>query len=241
MFSIEQLRENLPVEAPIERPLRSGVRALDGLLGVGGLGAGQTVEWVGAPSSGKTGLLRAVVAGARRQGIAVALIDARRELLPIDWADDPREPLPGRLWVMRPPEPSEALFCAEVALRTRCFGLVVVDGAPAAPRAVGVRLQRLARHATATLVIVRGPDEQPGGARVHRRFVFGGQVEPVLDPIARRGPLAWRVSASRARGGPPDGTEALHLVEAPPTRLGTRPHGPDRPGNRTRAGGRYGL
>ena len=30
-------------------------------------------------------------------------------------------------------------------------------------------------------------------------------------------------------------------VEAPPGRLGARPHGPDRPGNRTRPGGRYGI
>ena len=227
-IQIEHLRGRLPVEVPIERPLSSGVRALDGLLGADGLGAGQTVEWVGAASSGKTGLLRAVVAGARRQGVAVALIDGRRELLAADWVDD----APGRLWVIRPPEPAEALFCAEVALRTRCFGLVIVDGAPAAARAVGVRLQRLARHATATLVLVRAPDEDAGGARVHRRFSFGGQVEPVMDPIARRGPLAWRISAARTRGGGAEDGQALHLVEATPDRLAQRPQGPDRPGDR---------
>lgn len=235
-IDIQSLRARLPVEAPIERPLSSGVRALDAVIGADGLGAGQTVEWVGAPSSGKTGLLRAVVADARRQGIAVALIDARRELIAADWVDDAA----GRLWVMRPPSPDEALFCAEVVLRTRCFGLVIVDGAPPAPRAVGIRLQRLARHATATLVLVRAPDEDAGGARVHRRFVFGGEIEPVADPIARRGPLAWRIHAARTRGGGPEDGRALHLVESPQDRLATRPHGPDRPGDRTAAGARYG-
>lgn len=237
MLSIEQLRQRLPVEAPIERPLRSGYRALDGLLGVGGLGAGQVVEWVGAPSSGKTGLLRAVVVGARRQGIAVAWIDAARELCPADWVDDAA----GRLWVLRPPEPAEGLFCAEVVLRTRCFGLVVLDGAPAPPRAVGVRLQRLARQATATLVIVRPPERIETGGRVGRRFQFAGRVEPAPDDIARRGPLTWRIAAARTRGGAPGETSALHLVEAPPDRLTAHALTPDRPGGRTRPGARYGA
>lgn len=236
MFSIEQLRQRLPVEAPIERPLRSGYRALDRLLGAGGLGAGQLVEWVGGPSSGKTGLLRAVVDGARRQGIGVAWIDAARQLCPADWAAEAA----GRLWVLRPPEPAEGLFCAEVILRSRCFGLVVLDGAPAPPRAVGVRLQRLARQATSTLVVVRPPDQTATGGRVGRRFVFGGHVEPVFDALERRGPLTWRIAAARERGGPPGDAAPLHLVEAPADRLTTHALTVDRPGNRTRPGTRYG-
>ncbi len=236
MFSIEQLRRRLPVEAPIERPLRSGYRALDRLLGLGGLGAGQLVEWVGAPSSGKTGLLRALVAGARQQGIGVAWIDAARQLCPADWAESHA----GRLWILRPPEPAEGLFCAEVILRTRSFGLVVLDGAPAPPRAVGVRLKRLARQATATLVVVRPPDQTQSGGRVDRRFVFGGRIAPVFDPLERRGPLTWQIAAARERGGPPGESRPLHLVEAPADRLAAHPLTPDRPGNRTRPGTRYG-
>lgn len=236
MFSIEQLRQRLPVEAPIERPLRSGYRALDDLLGSGGLGVGQLVEWVGGPSSGKTGLLRALVAGARRQGIGVAWIDAARELCPGDWAAEAA----GRLWVLRPPSPEEGLFCAEVMLRTRCFGLVVLDGAPSPPPQVGLRLQRLARQATASLVVVRRPDQSASGGRVGRRFVFDGRVEPVFDPVERRGPLTWQVAAARTRGGAPGETRPLHLVEGADDRVACHALVPDRPGGRTRPGVRYG-
>jgi len=236
MFSIEQLRQRLPVEAPIERPIRSGVRALDGLLGSGGLGAGQVVEWVGPASSGKTGLLRALALGARRQGVPVAWSDAGRQLCPGDWLDA----APGRLWVVRPPEPAEGVFCAEVLLRSRSFGMVVLDGAPSPARAVGIRLQRLARQATSTLVLMRGPDQTATGGRVTRRFAFAGQVEPVLDPVARRGPLTWRIDAARTRGGPPGDGRALHLVEAPADRIAAHAPTVDRPGTRTRAGTRYG-
>lgn len=240
MFSVEQLRQRLPGVAPaappIERPLRSGLRALDALLGPDGLAAGQTVEWVGAPSCGKTGMLRALVAGARRQGIAVALVDARRQLMPADWVDH----APGRLWVIRPPDPREGLFCAEIALRTRCFGLVIVDGAPSPATREGVRLQRLARQATSTLLLVRTPEERPSGGRVHQRFAFAGQIEPTLDALARRGPLTWQVTGARVRGGTPGERRMLHLVEAPPDRLAPYDFGADRPGGRTRAGARYG-
>ncbi|MCA9537686.1 MAG: hypothetical protein KC620_02285, partial [Myxococcales bacterium] len=195
MFSIEQLRA-VGTPAPIQRTLWSGVRSLDALFGVEGLQSGQCVEWVGAPSCGKTGLLRALVSSARRQGVGVAIVDAGAELLAADWVED----APGPLWVLRPPCRDEGAFCAEVTLRTGCFGLVVLDGAPPLDGTLGVRLQRLARKAAATLLLVRGPDERAGGGRVHRRFAFRAAVLPADDPLARRAPLTWAVEATPTRG-----------------------------------------
>ena len=168
MISIEALRQYTPPGPATSRCLRSEVRALDALLGAQGVQSGQLTEWIGAPSCGKTGLLRELVRGARRQGVSVAWIDAGAELLATDWA----EGAPGRLWVVRPPRRREAVFCAEHLLSTASFGLVVVDGAPPLEWSRSVRLQRLARRAGAALVMLGDVRAGTTQARAHRRFIF---------------------------------------------------------------------
>lgn len=228
------LRQTRP--APLARDWHTGVRALDRLLGAGGLPIGQITEWIGAPSSGKTGALRCLVAAARRAGVAVAWIDGSAALMAADWVDDGA---PAPLWVLRPPVPAEALFCAEIVLRTQCFGLVVVDGGSIASK-VGVRLQRLARQSSAALVHIRAPERHRGRV-VARRMTFQASPPPVpTDALAARAPLHWPIDITRGRGGPADAAR-LTLVEATPDRVAPYASGPDRPSTRTQAGARYGI
>jgi hypothetical protein len=191
---------------------------------------------VGAPSSGKTGALRTLVAAVRRTGVAVAWIDGEAELVAADWVDDGAA---APLWVVRPPIQAEALFCAEIVLRTQCFGLVVVEGGSIASK-VGVRLQRLARQSSAALVHVRAPERRKGRV-VAQRMAFAPAPPPVpANPLAARAPLSWPIDIERGRGGPARSAR-LTLVEAVPNRLTVYDYGPDRPSNRTQAGTRYGI
>lgn len=229
------LRETRP--APMARAVCTGVPGVDRVLGKGGVPVGQITEWVGARSSGKSGVLRTLVAAVRRQGMAVAWVDARRELMAADWVD-PGAMAP--LWVVRPPIVADAAFCAEVLLRTQCFGLVVLDGGPALPSSVGVRLQRMARQSAAALIVVRAPDARPSRS-VARRVAFEAACPPPsADPLAARAPLVWPVDMARSRGGA-QADARVHLVEPNPDRLTAYASGPDRPSTRTRAGARYGI
>jgi hypothetical protein len=224
------LRETRP--APLTLDLRSGLPGLDALLDDTGLPIGQLTEWLGAPSSGKTGLLRTLVRAVRHRGIPVAWIDARSELLAGDWAD---ASAPAPLWVLRPPSPVDAHFCAEVVLRTRSFGLVVIDGGPPLSDASGVRLQRMARKAAAALIRVRTPNE-PSSRLVRHRLTFNANSPSISTYLSKRAPLSWPVHAQRMRGGPQH-SQPLYLVEPTPQRLTAQPISP---AGRTRAGARYG-
>lgn len=208
----------------------TGLPSLDALLPGGGLPRGQVVEWVGSRSSGKTTLLRATFARLRASGESVALIDPAGTLFAPDW-----EGLvagEGRFWVIRPPDADEAVWCADLVLRSGAFGGVALlsttgvnsrhagDELPLR-RGVAVRLQRLAEEASAVFVAM---GHVPLAAL--RLFFRPGRIEPVqgvfgplLPPlrpvwvrVGKRGgvevPLLCPVSASwspetaRDRKGP---------------------------------------
>jgi hypothetical protein len=216
------LRDTRP-QPPAAAPLVTGVAEVDRLLGAEGLAVGRITEWVGAPSSGKTGVLRTLISRARRRGLAVAYVDGTRTLCPADWADE----APGLLWVVRPSTPADAPFCAELLLRARGFDLLVLDGAPPLDDALGVRLQRLARRAAAALVVVREARARAAGGPVASRLAFAAAPDAVDVP------LVWRIEVARERGAPaPPGR--LYLSEPLPNRLAAHPAPPDRPATRTR-------
>lgn len=172
----------------------TGVDALDRLLPRGGLPRGVAVEWVGPRSCGKTALLRSVLARLRARGESVALVDARRTLYAPDWA--PLAGEGGGFWVVRPSDPEEASWCADLLLRSGAFGGVALvpggeapaspgsgrsgrgqrreSGSPALGRSAVVRLQRLAEDAESLFVAAgRLPV-----AALRLRF-RPGRVEPV--------------------------------------------------------------
>jgi hypothetical protein len=158
---VESLRALLPAPLPTAPGLPTGLAALDRALASGGLPRGRLSEIVGA--TGKLTLLRPIVEAAARRGEWVTYIDASRTLAPRDWAGIEH------LTVIRPPQPAQAAWCADVVLRSAAFALVVLDSAPAISRAVAVRLMGLARESNAALVIVGSSSATKlgGAVRLH--------------------------------------------------------------------------
>lgn len=175
---IEEMEGGAP-RRPGRGAVPTGVAALDALLPRGGLPRGESTEWLGPRSCGKTAVLRAALARLRSAGEPVALVDARRTLYAPDWI--PLEGSDGLLWVVRPPSEAEAAWCADLLLRSGAFGGVALllgeggsRGGSSLGRGTAVRLQRLAEDAAAVLVVV---GELPVAA-LRLRF-RPGRVEPV--------------------------------------------------------------
>ncbi|MFN8666161.1 MAG: ATPase domain-containing protein [Gemmatimonadaceae bacterium] len=200
MTSLATLRQQLAaVIAPPPRPgsgiptgMPTGIAALDAVLSDGGLPLGRLTEIVGRRGSGKTTLVREIVAQALEDKRWVAYIDTARTLAPADWATLATTE---RLWIVRPPPASRATpppevahgpWCADVLLRSGAFGLVILDGSGALPHGVAVRLTRLARESNAAFVMLRD-EETPEG----QRAAVGGAVR-------------LRVRAHRIRDGSPN-------------------------------------
>jgi len=137
----------------------TGIAALDRMLG-GGLPRGRLTEVAGARGSGKTTIVRQVVATVVGAGGSVAYIDAGRTLAASDWVDvaAASDRAGGGFWVIRPPDPGRGAWSADVALRSGGFGLVVLDGVPTLTRAVTARLTQLAREGDAAVLAV-GEDD----------------------------------------------------------------------------------
>ncbi|MGI9038878.1 MAG: hypothetical protein ACR2GQ_08445 [Gemmatimonadota bacterium] len=176
----------------------TGLPPLDAVLPDGGLPRGRIVEWLGPPSSGKSAVLRASLEQLRRDGESVALIDGTRALYAPDWVT--LVPGEGEFWIVRPPSPREATWCADLLLRSGAFGAVALRvDEPAGGRAGGhsdllgqaasVRLQRLAEEASAvfvtlgrTAVAALRLGFRPGRIDPLQDAVFGPRLPP-LRPV----------------------------------------------------------
>ena len=207
----------------------TGVSSLDTLLPGGGLPRGQVVEWLGPRSSGKTTLLRATFAALRATGESIALIDPACSLYAPDWTSLIAGE--GRFWVIRPPDPTEAVWCADLILRSGAFGAVALlasthtvaaDGVdPLLRRAVTIRLQRLAEEANAVFLTVghvplaalRLSFRAGRVESIQRAFgPFLSSVRPIWVRVGKRGavevPLlcpvspSWGPEPARDRKGP---------------------------------------
>ena len=157
----QQLAEIVEGTRPTTPGLATGLAALDAALPGGGLPRGRLTEITGAPGSGVTTLARQLVAAALGAGWWVAYVDAARTLAPRDWAALGAHE---GLWVVRPPQAARGAWCADVLLRSGAFGLVVLDGAPALPRALADRLMRLARASDAAFVLLGAGGQRSGVA-----------------------------------------------------------------------------
>ena len=243
MTALETLRRHLDDTRPAPRPPADGISAfpsgfpeLDAVLPGGGIPRGRLTELRARPGQGRTTLLRSVVGATLAAGRWVAIVDAQRTLAPQDWAplleaarrareatgwapgrDDPTLP---RLAVVRPPDPERAAWCADVLLRAGAFALVVLDGAPALPRATVVRLTRLAHDRQVALVLAG--DDAPGavppvGAALRLGVSLAGEADPA--PVRER----TRVLALVPRGVRPPRIDAGDDTGGDPPRPAPRP------------------
>lgn len=168
--SVRELKLQLGAIEEVARPdraaLPTGIAELDALLVGRGIPRGRLTEITGASGSGRTSMLRTLVAAVATGGRWVAYIDATRTLAPRDWAHIGSECAP--LWMIRPANPARATWCADLLLRSGAFALVVMDGAPPISRVLAVRLTRLARDVGAAFVVTgeHGGDATGSSVRI---------------------------------------------------------------------------
>jgi hypothetical protein len=217
--------------SPHQVPAPTGT-SLDSLLPEGGLPRGQAIEWLGPRSCGKTTFLHATLQQLHEAGESVAVIDTDHTLYAPDWATLVGEEA---FWVVRPPEKREAIWCADLLLRSGAFGAVALEvedaasGSRTSPgrslsRSVIVRLQRLAEEAGAVFVVL-GPLSL---AALRLRF-RPGRLQPV--EYSSFGPALPRVRPVWVEVGKGRGREIPILCPVPSSRSG-RPVIRDRKGPR---------
>jgi len=280
--TLDALRHALDTVVERERPrddpsLPTGLAALDALLG-GGLPRGRLSELQAPRGQGRTTLLRALVAHTLATGRWVAIVDAQRTLAPADWArlTSPASSGPGaigrtppprskaespeletsRLAVIRPADPSKAAWCADVLLRSGAYALVVLDGVPALPRTVVLRLTRLAHDRQVVFLLAcdtesaipttgasvrlgirieRGTDDssirkwREGGSMKRSIRLVGKGIPAEIDGGDIPASPVTQLAITVAKGGPP-GTMRLSYVITTPRRLGRHAEVPDRRG-----------
>ncbi|MDQ8170862.1 MAG: hypothetical protein P3A29_08735 [Gemmatimonadota bacterium] len=170
--------------APSASPgLPTGMAALDAALPGGGVPRGRISEWVAPAGLGKTTLARHLVRATLRAGLGVAWIDATRTLDPRDWAGTL-----DAIWVVRPPDPARAPWCADLLLRSGAFTLVVLDGGPVLPRPIAVRLAQLARESDAALLLLGdGTRATDGGAALRLRLARRGSPGRAVAMVEKGG------------------------------------------------------
>jgi recombination protein RecA len=206
-----------------ERAIPTGFRALDSILGLGGLPRASATALHGDGSSGKTTLALRAVAQAQAAGGIAAYLDLGRSLDPVeaaaqgvrlDW-----------LVVLAPDSIEEALSMAALLLQDRTVDLLLLD-LPPGPRGparlqdVAERIHRLAalvRKAGVQLLVLEPPGlpDQLTGALT--------QVAALRLELSRR---AWiklgrevvgqrvEVRVSRDRFGPPGRAAELMILYA---------------------------
>jgi recA bacterial DNA recombination protein len=168
-----RVRQGPPPEAPRAR-LPTGLPAIDRLLG-GGFPRGGLAEIAGPPSSGRTSLVLALLAGATERGEVAAVVDLADAFDPPSAAASGVD-LARILWV-RPPDAAAALRGTSHLLATRGFAALILDLAQAAPQA-----RRAASRRRAEL-----PDAgRPGHGLADRRPQDGEPPASRLWPRLRR-------------------------------------------------------
>lgn len=144
------------------RPLPTGIAPIDALL-YGGFPRGQLSEVFGPSSSGRTGLVQALLARSTQGGALAAFVDPADRLDPASAASAGVD-LARLLW-LRGPRPAKVLAEAVSAVGTLAvsglFEVVVLDlaGVPEVerrrlPGATWIRLQRMVEDASTALVLL---------------------------------------------------------------------------------------
>src|SRR5688500_6657858 len=216
-MSVSALRQQLaailaPPRVGGAAAIPTGIEALDRALSDGGVPSGRLTEIQGARGSGRTTLVRQLVATAVAARRWVAIIDGSRTLAPREWAEAGDS---GRLWVIRPPSADRGAWCADILLRSSAFSLVVLDSAPALPRPVAIRLTRLAKEHDVAFVVV-GDHPVIGSAvrlRVQRKPHAPGPRPQALGAESRVTNHESRITILIDKGGLQHAVEVSCVIE----------------------------
>jgi recombination protein RecA len=219
----EVLPGGLP--AASDRAISTGFRALDAILGLGGLPRAATTVLHGDGTSGKTTLALQAVAGAQAAGGIAAYLDLARSLDPVEAVA--RGVQLEWLVVLTPDSLEEALAMAAMLLQDRTVDLLLLD-LPTRPLAgAGIsasnlaerfgRLAALARRAGVQLLVLEPPSLPSALAGTL------AQVAALRLELRRR---AWirlgrdvvgqrtEVRVARDRFGPPGRAAELRILYA---------------------------
>ena len=155
-----------PLSWPSDRAIPTGFRALDAILGLGGLPRAATTALHGDGTSGKTTLALQAIAQAQAAGGIAAYLDLARSLDPVEAVS--RGVQLDWLVVLTPDSLEEALVMAAMLLQDRTVDLLLLDlpyrplngaGIPAATLAERFgRLASLARRAGVQLIVLEPPN-----------------------------------------------------------------------------------
>ena len=144
-----------------EQAIPSGFRALDSILGLGGLPRAATTAIRGDGSSGKTTLALKAIASVQEAGGIAAYLDLARSLDPVEAAA--RGVQLNWLVVLTPESLTEALSMAAMLLQDRTVDLILLDlpsvrtAAPAGPAERLDRLSAMARRAGVQMLVLEPP------------------------------------------------------------------------------------
>src|SRR5450830_611844 len=219
--------EGMPsgVSAGSDRAISTGFRALDAILGLGGLPRAATTALHGDGTSGKTTLALRAVAQAQAGGGIVAYLDLARSLDPVEAVA--RGVQLEWLVVLTPDSLEEALSMAAMLLQDRTVDLLLLDlpyrplsGAGLSAAVLAERFDRLAalaRRAGVQLLVLEPPNLPSALAGVLT------QVSALRLELSRR---AWirlgqdvvgqrtEVRVARDRFGPPGRAAELRILYA---------------------------
>ena len=215
-------REEHPDARPVEGVVSTGFRALDAILGPGGLPRATSLALRGDGSSGKTTLALRLVAEAQAAGSIAAWIDIGRAFDPVEAVA--RGVQPAWLIVVTPDDLDEGLAIAATLTNGRAVDLLVIDLPSRPPKPalsrVANRLHRLVALArrTDTLLVLLEPPSPPRAVGTAVAESAGLRLE-----LARR---AWirlgrdvvgqrtEVVVARNRFGPPGRRAGLRILYA---------------------------
>jgi hypothetical protein len=162
------------------RPLPTGVATIDALL-FGGFPRGRLSEVFGPPSSGRTGLVQALLARSTQGGALAAFVDPADRLDPASAAVAGID-LARLLWMRgRPNALAEAVSAVGTLAGSGLFEVVVLDlaGVPESerrrlPGATWIRMQRMVEDAPTALVLLAEDHVACGPGGVSLAFASTG-------------------------------------------------------------------
>lgn len=122
--SITKLSDKSILDVP---SLSTGSLGLDAALGIGGIPMGRVSEIYGQSGTGKSGLCLNLIASAQNLSVRCAIIDTEysldtsyAELIGVNLSE---------LFISQPPTGNESFSIVEMLLKSKDFGLVVIDSA----------------------------------------------------------------------------------------------------------------